>query len=745
MFGTVLVANRGEIAVRVIRTLRALGIGSVAVYSDADAGARHVREADVAVRLGPAPAAGSYLNIGAIVAAAGRTGAQAVHPGYGFLAENAAFARACAAAGLTFIGPPPAAIEAMGDKIRAKATVAAAGVPVVPGAGDPSMTERDLVTAAPGIGFPLLIKPSAGGGGKGMRLVRAGNELAAAIAGARREATAAFGDGTLLLERFIERPRHIEIQVFADRHGHTVHLGERECSLQRRHQKIIEEAPSPLLDGARRDAMGGAATEVARSVGYVGAGTVEFIVPGDRPDDFCFMEMNTRLQVEHPVTELVTGLDLVEWQLRVAAGEPLPLRQEEIRLTGHAVEARVYAEDPARGFLPTGGTVLALAEPVGGHVRTDSGLTAGQDVTSSYDPMLAKVIAWAPDRDTALRRLRWALAATTVLGVTTNIAFLGALLTQPDVVAGRLDTGLVERHLGDLAATAVPDAAVPDAVLVTAALENLLARQPSGPVTDPWDIPDGWRPGEAAWLPLRLACAPREATEVRVRAVAAGSGGTSGPGGSSGSGGSGGPGEVAGAGGGRVRAEVSVGGAEAVPAWAEAIPGGLLVGYGGQTCRYTCARQDGTAGGGAPGGGASHSGAAGGGTSHGGTSLGGAALGGAAGREVLWLGREGHSWAVTEEGPLAARPDQDAGGDGTVRSPMPGTVLAVHVAAGQPVTAGQPMVIVEAMKMEHTVTAPLDGTVTELLVKAGRQVAMDETLGIVSPPAEPPGTAPPAR
>ena len=626
-----------------------------------------------------------------------------MHPGYGFLAENAAFARACAAAGLTFIGPPPAAIEAMGDKIRAKATVAAAGVPVVPGAGDPSMTERDLVTAAPAIGFPLLIKPSAGGGGKGMRLVRAESELAGAIAGARREATASFGDGTLLLERFIERPRHIEIQVFADTHGHTVHLGERECSLQRRHQKIIEEAPSPLLDGARRDAMGGAATEVARSVGYVGAGTVEFIVSGDRPDDFYFMEMNTRLQVEHPVTEMVTGLDLVEWQLRVAAGEALPLRQEEIRLTGHAVEARVYAEDPARGFLPTGGTVLALAEPAGPHVRTDSGLTAGLDVTSSYDPMLAKVIAWAPDRDAALRRLQGALAATTVLGVTTNLAFLGALLTQPDVIAGRLDTGLVERHLGELAATDVPDA-----VLVAAALENLLARQPSGPVTDPWDIPDGWRPGEHAWIPLRLACAPREAAEVRIRERRARSL------------------EVhPGPRGARVSAEVSVGGAAPVPAWAEGVPGGLLVSYGGQTCRYTCARQDGV--------------------SRGGASHGGAPGGGGAGREVLWLGREGHSWAVTEEGPLAARPDQDAGGDGTVRSPMPGTVQAVQVTEGQPVSAGQPLVIVEAMKMEHTVTAPLDGTVTELLVKAGQQVAMDETLGIVSPPAEPPGTAPPAR
>ena len=738
MFGTVLVANRGEIAVRVIRTLRALGIGSVAVYSDADARARHVRAADVAVRLGPAPAADSYLNAGAIVAAARQTGAQAVHPGYGFLAENAAFARACADAGLTFIGPPPAAIEAMGDKIRAKATVAAAEVPVVPGAGDPAMTERDLVTAAPAIGFPLLIKPSAGGGGKGMRLVRAESELAGAIAGARREATAAFGDGTLLLERFIDRPRHIEIQVFADTHGHTVHLGERECSLQRRHQKIIEEAPSPLLDAARRDAMGGAATEVARSVGYVGAGTVEFIVSGDRPGDFYFMEMNTRLQVEHPVTEMVTGLDLVEWQLRVAAGEALPLRQEEIRLTGHAVEARVYAEDPARGFLPTGGTVLALAEPAGPHVRTDSGLTAGLDVTSSYDPMLAKVIAWAPDRDGALRRLQGALAATTVLGVTTNVAFLGALLTQPDVAAGRLDTGLVERHVGDLAATDVPDA-----VLVAAALENLLARQPPGPVTDPWDIPDGWRPGEHAWIPLRLACAPREAAEVRIRERAAGTGGARGPGGARGiygvagaeggvgAEGAGGVAGAAGAGGvgalGRalVSAEVSVGGAAPVPARAEAVPGGLLVSYGGQTCRYACARQDGVSGGGA--------------------SRAGAPGGGGAGREVLWLGREGHSWAVTEEGPLDARPDQDAGGDGTVRSPMPGTVQAVHVTEGQPVTVGQPLVIVEAMKMEHTVTAPLDGTVAELLVKAGQQVAMDETLGIVSPPAQPPGTAPPAR
>ncbi len=670
MFGTVLVANRGEIAVRVIATLRDLGIASVAVYSDADADGRHVREADEAIRLGPAPAAESYLHIGRILDAARQAGAQAIHPGYGFLAENAPFARACADAGLVFVGPPPAAIEAMGDKIAAKATVAAAGVPVVPGAGERGMTEQDLLDAAPTVGFPLLIKPSAGGGGKGMRLARSPGELAGAIAGSRRAAKAAFGDDTLLLERFVERPRHIEIQVFADTHGHTIHLGERECSLQRRHQKIIEEAPSPLLDEARRDAMGRAAAGAARSVGYVGAGTVEFIVPGDEPDAFFFMEMNTRLQVEHPVTELVTGLDLVEWQLRVAAGELLPLRQEQIRLTGHAAEARIYAEDPARGFLPTGGTVLALSEPSGPHVRTDSGLTAGTTVTSAYDPMLAKIIAWAPDRDAALRRLDGALAGTAVLGVTTNTAFLRALLHHPDVLAGRLDTGLVERHLGELTA-----ASVPDEVLAAAALAELLASQPAGPVTDPWDVPDGWRPGEHAWTRLRLACAPRETAEVRIRAQPARTG---------------------------VAAEVSVDGAGPVAASAASGPDALLVTYAGQTRRYGCARDS--------------SGAAGSGASRGG---------------VIWLGAGGHTWMVREEEAIAVRRDQAANADGTVRSPMPGTVQAVPVTEGQPVTAGQPLVIVEAMKMEHTVTAPLDGTVTELLVKGGQQVAMDETLAVV--------------
>ena len=660
MFTKVLVANRGEIAVRVIRTLRSLGIGSVAVYSDADAGARHVREADVAIRLGPAPAAESYLNAGRILAAANRTGAPAVHPGYGFLAENAAFARACADAGLVFIGPPPAAIEAMGDKIAAKATVSAAGVPVVPGAGQPGMTDAELTEAAAGVGFPLLIKPSAGGGGKGMRLVGSAADLGEAFTGARREARAAFGDDTLLLERYIERPRHIEIQVLADAHGQIVHLGERECSLQRRHQKVIEEAPSPLLDEARRAAMGTAAVETARSVGYVGAGTVEFIVPGDRPGDFYFLEMNTRLQVEHPVTELVTGLDLVELQIRVAAGEPLPFRQKDVRLSGHAVEARLYAEDPSRGFLPTGGTVLALREPGGPFVRVDSGLAAGMTVTSSYDPMLAKIAAWGADRDTALRRLYAALADTTVLGVSTNLAFLRALIGQPDVAAGNLDTGLIERHLGQLTA-----ADVPDEVLAAAALARLLASEPAGPVTDPWDIPDGWRPGEPAWTRLRLTCAPRETAEVRVRGRAG------------------------------LAAEVAVGDTEPMPARAERQDGELVLTIGGRTVRYAYAEQSG-----APGG-------------------------------LLWLGRDGHAWAVRQEPRLTARAAETKATDGIVTSPMPGTVLAVNVNEGQEVALGQPLLIVEAMKMEHTVTAPLDGTVTDLMVKPGQQVAMDETLAVI--------------
>ncbi|EME65028.1 acetyl-CoA carboxylase biotin carboxylase subunit [Rhodococcus ruber BKS 20-38] len=502
MFHTVLVANRGEIAVRVIRTLRQMGIRSVAVYSDADAGARHVREADTAVRLGPAAARESYLDITKVIDAARRTGARAIHPGYGFLSENSGFAQACADAGIVFLGPPAKAIEVMGDKITAKNAVAAFDVPVVPGISRPGLTDDELIAAADDIGYPVLIKPSAGGGGKGMRLVTESGQLAEALASARREAASAFGDDTLFLERFVQRPRHIEVQILADTHGNVVHLGERECSLQRRHQKVIEEAPSALLDEATRARIGEAACNTARSVDYTGAGTVEFIVSADAPDEFFFMEMNTRLQVEHPVTELVTGLDLVEWQVRVAAGEALGFAQDEITLTGHAIEARVYAEDPARGFLPTGGHVAGVVEPSGPGIRVDSGLEVGTVVGSDYDPMLSKVIAHGPDRAAALRRLDRALADTAVLGVVTNIDFARFLLADPDVQAGNLDTGLLDRRLGDYAA---PD--TPDAVLVAAAAHRWLRRWPAAssqsPV-DPWDRPTGWRVGGFAPTTVRL-------------------------------------------------------------------------------------------------------------------------------------------------------------------------------------------------------------------------------------------------
>ncbi|MET0901093.1 MAG: acetyl/propionyl/methylcrotonyl-CoA carboxylase subunit alpha [Mycobacterium sp.] len=508
-FHTVLVANRGEIAVRVIRTLRAMGIRSVAVYSEADAGARHVAEADTAVLIGPASARESYLKIPAIIDAALRTGAQAVHPGYGFLSENSAFAAALAEAGLVFIGPPTGAIATMGDKITAKQTVTRFGVPVVPGIAEPGLTDEKLIAAAADIGYPVLVKPSAGGGGKGMRLVERPEDLGAALAGARRESASAFGDDTLFIERFVLRPRHIEVQVLADNHGNVVHLGERECSLQRRHQKVIEEAPSPLLDVATRARIGAAACDTARSVDYTGAGTVEFIVSADKPDEFFFMEMNTRLQVEHPVTEMVTGWDLVEWQIRIAAGEKLTAVQDDITLDGHAIEARVYAEDPAHGFLPTGGHVLAVEEPKGPGIRVDSGLRAGTTVGSDYDPMLAKVIAYGADRTAALRGLDRALIDTAVLGVVTNIDFLRFLLSDPDVQAGRLDTGLLDRRVGDYAAPAAGDAE-----FVAAAAYRWLRRwqAASGEL---WSVPSGWRMGAPAATILRLRSAERT-SHVRI-------------------------------------------------------------------------------------------------------------------------------------------------------------------------------------------------------------------------------------
>ncbi|TDK87648.1 acetyl/propionyl/methylcrotonyl-CoA carboxylase subunit alpha [Mycolicibacterium mucogenicum] len=500
LFNVVLVANRGEIAVRVIRTLRAMGIRSVAVFSDADAGARHVLEADVAVNIGPAPARQSYLSIPAIVGAARRTGAQAVHPGYGFLSENAEFAAALHDAGIVFIGPPAKAIGTMGDKITAKAAVSAFGVPVVPGISRPNLTDDELIAGAPEVGFPVLVKPSAGGGGKGMRVVHSAAELPAALASARREAASAFGDDTLFLERFVLNPRHIEVQVVADSHGNVVHLGERECSLQRRHQKVIEEAPSPVLDEATRARIGAAACDTARSVDYRGAGTVEFIVSADRPDEFFFMEMNTRLQVEHPVTELVTGIDLVELQVRVAAGEALPVAQDDITMTGHAIEARVYAEDPAHDFLPTGGTVLALAEPA--DARVDSGIRAGSVIGSDYDPMLSKIIAYGPDRESARRGLDRALADTAVLGVGTNIDFLRFLLADEDVIAGRLDTGLLDRRTGDYVAVQAGD----DEFIAAAAYRWLHSWSDAGEL---WATPTGWRVGEHAPTTIRLRAGDR--------------------------------------------------------------------------------------------------------------------------------------------------------------------------------------------------------------------------------------------
>jgi acetyl-CoA/propionyl-CoA carboxylase biotin carboxyl carrier protein len=513
VFETVLIANRGEIAVRIARTLRSLGIRSVAVFSDADRTARHVAEADIAVHIGPAAAVQSYLSVERIIDAAVRSGAQALHPGYGFLSENVALAAACAEAGIVFVGPPVTAIEAMGDKIRAKRTVSANGVRVVPGVDGDGATVDELIAAAQTIGFPALIKPSAGGGGKGMRVVTSADEWPAAIASAQREARASFGDDTLLVERYIERPRHIEVQILADSHGNVVHLGERECSLQRRHQKVIEEAPSPLLSDEQRAALGAQAVAAARACGYVNAGTVEFVVSGEHPDDAFFLEMNTRLQVEHPVTEMVWGIDLVEQQLRVAAGLALPFTQAELTPRGHAFEARVYAEDPAAGFLPTGGTVERLHEPVDRpHVRVDSSLHVGTVVGSDYDPMLAKVIAWGAGRDLARRRLDSALADTTVLGVVTNVAFLRHLLADDDVAAGRMDTGLIDRRSASLT-----DVDPPATVAVAAALALLAAS--AGPGA--WGDRSGWRPSGATTVVMPLVDGRGRACEVRLQRAAA--------------------------------------------------------------------------------------------------------------------------------------------------------------------------------------------------------------------------------
>ena len=657
MFETVLVANRGEIAVRVIRTLRRLGIRSVAVYSDADAGARHVREADTAVRLGPAAARQSYLDIDKVLDAAVRSGAQAIHPGYGFLSERADFAAACERAGIVFLGPSARAIEVMGDKITAKNAVAAFDVPVVPGIAKPRLSDDDLVAAADEIGYPVLIKPSAGGGGKGMHLVEDPARLRDALATARREAASAFGDDTLFLERFVLRPRHIEVQVLADSHGNVVHLGERECSLQRRHQKVIEEAPSPLLDPQTRARIGAAACNTARSVDYLGAGTVEFIVSADRPDEFFFMEMNTRLQVEHPVTELVTGLDLVEWQLRVAAGEKLTLVQDDIELNGHAIEARVYAEDPARGFLPTGGQVLGVLEPTGPGVRVDSSLLAGTTVGSDYDPMLSKVIAYGTDRDEALLRLDRALAHTAVLGVQTNIEFLRFLLADERVRAGDLDTALLDERVVDFEPLPAPDD-----VLAAAGLYRqwALARHAEG---DLWAAPTGWRVGGVV-APVRTALSTPLRTEtVSVWGLPE-------------------------------AARVQIGTGEIVSASVQIEADQLSVTLDGLRRDYRWAE---------------------------------------AGRH-LWIADERGTWHLRE---AEEQQIHRAAGEqrAEILSPMPGNVIAVQAESGAEVAEGDVVVVVEAMKMEHSLPAPISGRV-EVLVSVGQQVTVDQVLARLVPDEE---------
>ena len=510
MFSSVLIANRGEIAARVARTAKRLGLRTIAVYSEADVGALHVRLADEAHLIGTAPAAESYLAAERLIDAAKRAGAECIHPGYGFLAENPEFAEACAAAGIVFVGPPPAAIRAMGLKDAAKALMEKAGVPVVPGYHGTRQEPKFLKEKAYEIGYPVLIKAVAGGGGKGMRRVDKHAEFETALAGAMREAKSAFGDDRVLVEKYVASPRHIEIQVFGDSRGNVIHLNERDCSLQRRHQKVIEEAPAPGMSAAMRGAMGEAAVAAAKAVGYAGAGTVEFIAEtskGLSADRFWFMEMNTRLQVEHPVTEAITGLDLVEWQFRVAAGEPLPLSQREVRLDGHAVEARLYAEDPEKGFLPSTGRLVALEFPTGEGIRIDAGVTAGSEVTPYYDPMIAKLIAHGKDRAEALDRLGAALAHTRVAGPRTNLAFLTALVNAEGFRGEAFDTGLIDRNLASLGA--VPRGV--DRAAAAFGVAHLLAREQARIATrwawegaSPWDATDGFQlaGGRGAVLPV---------------------------------------------------------------------------------------------------------------------------------------------------------------------------------------------------------------------------------------------------
>ncbi|SEH58660.1 acetyl/propionyl/methylcrotonyl-CoA carboxylase subunit alpha [Magnetospirillum fulvum] len=652
MFSKILIANRGEIACRIIRTARRLGIATVAVHSDADAGSAHVALADEAWAIGPAPSRDSYLRAEAILAAARASGAEAIHPGYGFLSENADFAEACAREGLVFIGPPPSAIRAMGGKSEAKALMERAGVPLVPGYHGADQDPDRLAAAAAEIGFPVLIKASAGGGGKGMRVVDSADTFAAQLAAARREAAAAFGDERVLVEKYLTRPRHVEIQVFADSHGNALSLFERDCSIQRRHQKVVEEAPAPGLDDDLRRRMGEAAVAAARAIGYVGAGTVEFLLGAD--GGFYFMEMNTRLQVEHPVTEMITGLDLVEWQVRVAAGEPMPCRQDEVRRDGAAIEVRLYAEDPARGFLPATGRIAHLRFPAPGpNLRIDSGVRAGDAITVHYDPMIAKLIVWDRDRASAVRRLRAALAATELVGLATNLDLLAAIADDPAFAAAEIDTGFLDRHLARLLPPLPP---LSDAVLGLACLGLLLERQVEAAAVaagsadpySPWSRRDGWRLNDDAHDSLHLRYGDEE-VEVPLIHRAWG-------------------------------CELSLPGG-LVAARGHLDPDGRLEGtLGPMRRRAGFFHRD--------------------------------------GRITLFLDGDRHQLSIVD--PL---PDDgpDLAGGGVV-APMPGTITALLVEPGARVIQGQPLVVMEAMKMEHTLKAPADGTVAGLPYPVGALV-----------------------
>lgn len=653
MFTKILIANRGEIACRIIQTARRMNVATVAVYSEADADARHVRMADEAVAIGPPEARASYLVGERIIEAALATGAEAIHPGYGFLSENAGFAEACTKAGLVFIGPPADAIRAMGSKSAAKALMGEAGVPLTPGYHGDEQDGDFLAGEAERIGYPVLIKASAGGGGKGMRQVDAAGDFAAALESCRREAASAFGDEHVLVEKYVVRPRHIEIQVFADTHGNAVYLFERDCSVQRRHQKVLEEAPAPGMTPERRRAMGEAAVNAARAVGYVGAGTVEFIANQD--GSFYFMEMNTRLQVEHPVTEMITGLDLVEWQLRVASGEPLPLAQDALSINGHAIEARIYAEDPDAGFLPATGRLAHLAIPEdSAHVRIDTGVEQGDSITPHYDPMIAKLIVWDTDRDAALARMSVALDQTRIVGVANNTSFLGRLVSSPAFTSADLDTGLIEREREHL----FPDReSVPEAVWAIAALEALAgeARHREahasllGEPHNPWSSGDDWRLNGAGHREIELLHGDAATT---VGATQQGDGYV-----------------------------LLINGQTFAASMLALSDTERSVELGGRKLRAAVWGKDKT--------------------------------------HEIFLG--GDAWTVSVIDRLEHSGEGEEGAAGLL-APMPGKVIGLIASVGDTVAKGDKLLVLEAMKMEHTICAPADGTVRAFYFDAGEQV-----------------------